>query len=155
MSLADRRLGPPGETPPDPMLAALIAKLPAAGSLWPAKKRAAWLQLLWLTFDVVYELEAGDVLELPAFLRPAGAAHAAPAETERPAMPEVAPKPKYAFLIDREGFARRGTGERVMPGHVNDVLFDQRGESGDLAAITWADDSRGVRGLTLDISPAT
>ena len=58
------------------------------------------------------------------------------------------------FVIDRDGFARRTTGERVMPGHVNDVIFDQRGEHGDLSAITWGDDSRGVRGLQMTIAAA-
>ena len=45
-----------------------------------------------------------------------------------------------------------GGGDRIMPGHVNSAIFDMRGESGDPGAIVWADGSRGVRGLRLDIS---
>lgn len=143
-------------TSTDPLLAALIAKLPAGGSLWPAKKRAAWLQLLWLTFDVVYEADAGDTMDLPAFLTSAATAApaAAPDKEGQIMTPAPAKAPPPGFVIDREGYARRTTGERVMPGHVNDVIFDQRGEHGDLSAITWADDSRGVRGLTINIAAA-
>ena len=140
----------------DPLLAALIAKLPPAGSLWSTKRRVAWLNMVWMALDVAYENDAGETLELPAFLAPA--APAAAPQSEGPAMTQPGkPVPTSGalrdFVIDREGYARRGNGERVMPGHVNDIMFDLRGEA-DLGSIIWADDSRGVRGLQIDVSPA-
>jgi hypothetical protein len=141
----------------DPVLAALIGRLPPAGSIWSAKKRAAWMQMVWLSFELVYDLDAGDALEIPKFLEaalPAPAAVVAVNEVE-PAPP--APKPTaapYAFMIDRDGFARHGDGRRLLPRDVGGVIYDQRGE-GDFATIVWADDTVGVpRGLQLDISPA-
>jgi hypothetical protein len=140
---------------PDPVLAALIAKLPPTGSVWPAKKRAAWIQLIWTTFELVYELEAGDMLELPAFLSAVGPVSSA---TVAPAAAAEAAKPapsSFAFYIDRDGFARRADHARVLAGDVGgNILYDERGE-GDFMTIVWADNSVGVpRGLQLDIAPA-
>lgn len=135
----------------DPVLAALIAKLPPGGSVWPMKKRSAWLELMWRTFELVYEFD-GEAIELPPFLS-AAAAMVAATTSEGHAMPQAPVKAVRPFIIDREGFARRANGDRIMPGHVTDVLYDERGE-GDLGAITWADNSRGVRGLTLEITAA-
>jgi hypothetical protein len=48
--------------------------------------------------------------------------------------------------------ARRAGGDRIMPADVAGILVDKRGQSGDLATITWADDSTGIpKGLQLDI----
>jgi hypothetical protein len=138
-------------TETDPLLAALIAKLPAGGSLWPAKKRVAWLELMTRAFDVVYEGD-GDTVELPPFIeRPVAAA---PAATPAPAAPVSRALPVYPFYIDHDGRALRGDGAPVMPGQVLDQIFDLRGESGDLGSIVWADGSRGVLGITLDIVAA-
>lgn len=38
----------------DPLLAALIGKLPAGGSEWTAAAREAWLRMMGVAFDVVY-----------------------------------------------------------------------------------------------------
>lgn len=145
-------------TATDPLLAALIAKLPPGGSLWPVKKRVAWLHMLWMSLDVVYEADAGETIELPAFLGPAAAASAPssipPSESAAMTQPaKPVPTSLFAFVIDREGYARRANGDRVMPGHVTDIIHDLRGEA-DLGSIIWADDSAGVRGLTLDVTPA-
>ena len=45
-------------------------------------------------------------------------------------------------------------GRKVMGTISAERIYDMRGETGDLGAIEWADGSTGVRGLTLDISPA-
>lgn len=135
--------------PVDPVLSALIAKLPPGGTAWPLRKRVAWMQMLWLSFDLVYEAEPGEAVELPSFLQ------AAPSSAPAAAAPEApkAPPAPYAFFIDREGYARRADGERIMPEQVGGVLYDLRGE-GDLGSIVWANGSAGVGGLQIDISPA-
>lgn len=135
----------------DPVLAALIARLPPSGSVWPTKKRAAWMQMVWLSFDLVYEGD-GEAIDLPSFLQAAAAPAPAVAVTKDPEPKKPAPSP-FAFFIDLQGFARRGDGTRLMPADVGGILYDQRGE-GDLGSIIWADDSAGVRGYQLDISPA-
>jgi len=59
----------------------------------------------------------------------------------------------HPFIIDREGYARNGrTNARVKASDVTDGIFDQRGEDGDLSAIIWADNRRGIDGLDLAIS---
>jgi hypothetical protein len=140
---------------PDPVLAALIAKLPPTGSIWPAAKRAAWLKMVHMAFDLVYDGEDGEAVELPSFLQASAPAAAAAAPEPAPPAPAMKASP-FTFLIDREGYARRGDGTRINPVEVGTgVLYDERGEAGDFAAIIWADDSRGVpAGLQLDISPA-
>lgn len=143
----------PGAGRVDPLLDALIGKLPRTGATWSTEQRTAWLQMMWMAFDVVYgKQSAGSSIDLPAFLMP---------KTEAPkADAPAAPAPKSAqpgkppFYIDTAGHARRANGEAVMPAHVTDTLFDMRGEHGDLGAIVWADGSRGVRGLTVDIAAA-
>lgn len=138
--------------PTDPVLSALIAKLPPGGSVWPLKKRVAWMQMLWLSFDLVYEAEAGEAVDLPSFLQAGSSAPAAPIAAAAAEPPKAKPAP-YAFYIDREGYARRADGEQIFSSQVGGVLYDLRGE-GDLGSIIWADGSTGVRGLTIDISPA-
>jgi hypothetical protein len=54
------------------------------------------------------------------------------------------------FRIDRSGFVRRATGERVMPQDVNAPIFDER-NAGDIRVIIWADDSTGLNGADLTI----
>jgi len=125
----------------DPLLASIIAKLPAASTAWPAERRQAWLKMIAMAFDVVYGPE-GDI---------------AIGAGEEPTAANFAPDPRAATetrcFIDRDGYARGPTGERIRPNQVTGRLYDQRGEDGDLGAIIWADGSTGVLGMQLDISP--
>ena len=152
---------------PDPVLAALIAKLPPGGSDWPLDRRTAWLKMMWMAFDVVYA-GAGDApIEMPAFLgggrakngaqnpglRNAQEVDDAPVitQSDRPFQPMGG----HAFYVDRAGRACRAGGGPIMPTELGGAtLYDMRGEAGDLGAITWADGSTGVRGLQLAISAA-
>ena len=70
------------------------------------------------------------------------------------AQPVSEPKPiSHAFYIDKEGMARNKKGDRIMPGDVSDFIVDLRGETGDLDAIVWADDSSGLpRDRSLDVT---
>jgi hypothetical protein len=139
----------------DPLLGALIAKLPASGSSWSADRRTAWLKMVWMALDVVYDAGSGEI-DMPNFLEgapPAGAARPAARQPAKPDPPKPLGPAGPRFLIDLEGFARLNTGERIMPDQVHDFLHDQRGDNGDLAAIVWADDSCGIpRGLQLNIT---
>jgi hypothetical protein len=73
------------------------------------------------------------------------------------AKPEAAPKPRkpdpssFRFIIDEAGYVKRGSGQRVDPSEVSDIIHDYRGEAGDLRAIIWADDSTGLNGADLTI----
>ena len=171
----------------DPLLAALIEKLPASGAEWPRAKRAAWLDNMARAFDTVYEGETTapngrdydwantttltgtrppdpqifDLNRAYVEILPANAHNGATRTVQSlgedgkmhaATVPAPQPRPAHDFYIDLEGIARRHDGGRIMPGHVTSALFDMRGESGDPGAIIWADDSRGVRGLRLDIS---
>jgi hypothetical protein len=158
----------------DPLLAALIEKLPPGGAEWPRSKRAAWLDNMARAFDTVYEGEAAavaaaraepQILDLNrAYVEvPPAAAHNGATRTVQALGDDgkmhtatvIVPPGRllHDFYIDGDGFARRSAGgNRIMPGHVNSAIFDMRGESGDPGAIVWADGSRGVRGLLLDIS---
>jgi hypothetical protein len=82
----------------------------------------------------------------------------APPTREPGAMGEVAMSRPQAsppeFRINCLGYALGPAGDRIMPKDVVGRLYDERGETGDLGAIIWADGSTGVLGLTLDISPA-
>lgn len=132
----------------DPLLAALIAKLPLPGAIWPAKDRAAWLGMVEMAFDVVYggHPAMGDE---PLFggSRGGGSGHHVNLK------PNLTRVPDHAFYIDRENYARMAGGERINAVEVDGPLFDLRGE-GDLGAIIWADGSTGVLGKVLDVKPA-
>jgi hypothetical protein len=147
-----------------PMIAALLNQMPAAAADWPIEKRVEWLNMLAMSFNMVFSPVATIHIGMThvTFTRDAGPAAAAlaPAAADRPVVAK--PHPPRLF-IDLQGFARRDPGgalrevgkefPRIMPSEVgSDVLFDDRGELGDLGSITWADDSRGVLGLQLDIS---
>jgi len=119
----------------DPLLAALIARLPRPGTNWPTKDRVAWLEMTERALDVVYPRDMTDIPDA----HPQHNGHAAPSE------------PVYPQYIDREGFVRRAGGVRINYPEVDGRLYDLRGE-GDLGSIKWADDSTGVLGKMLDIA---
>lgn len=136
----------------DALLSALVDKLPEAGTNWPAADREAWLSMARQAFDVVYGTTKAAPVK--ANSRPARR----PPPKKKAARPKVRPPRPLGdtgpmFFIDRQGYARRRGGDRIMPDQVLDHLVDLRGERGDLAAIVWADDSAGIpRGVQLDIT---
>lgn len=128
----------------DPLIAALIAKLPAPGANFSADEQKAWLRMMAMAFGVVY---GGDVA---ASLEDNG--KNPPVTRAAPSAPK--PKPSFPFIIDAEGFVRRGNGNkaRVKPDEITDTIYDLRGMDGDLRAIVWADDSTGLNGRDLNIA---
>ena len=135
-----------------PLLTALIDTLPLSDGKWPVERQMAWLNLMAMAFGVVY---GGD-----AAARLAG-------RTEAPSVPNgnelsiqmLQPEPAtpvtHKFIIDAEGYVRRGTGnrQRLLPADVTGEIVDLRGD-GDLRTIIWADDSTGLNGQNLTISAA-
>jgi hypothetical protein len=175
--------------PLDPLLAALIGRLPTPGSPamnsgWAAASRVNWLRMMAMAFDSIYGPSGGDILvvdalnerDWPMESRVARAAPhgAAGPGAEKPVMPPSpagepsAPVTSAAetpsskrpngvrphFYIDRDGYARRYPGdERVTASEAAGwVIYDRRGEAGDLASIVWGDGRQGVLGLQVEIS---
>ena len=139
----------PKPTTTDPLLAALIAKLPAADTEWSEEKQIGWLKLMAMAFATVY---GGDALAR------LGATTAAPFQATPAAAPPPPAKPKppqYPFIIDKDGYARNGrTNARISPDQATDMIADLRGMDGDMKTIVWADDSQGLNGRDLTIVAA-
>lgn len=132
------------DPPLDPLLAALIGKLPPGGTVWPAADRKAWLTMMEQAFAVVYGV-VGRSTTAPAADEPA-----APRRGRRPKPP---PPTGPRFYIDHQGIARRADGAGIMPHDVTDEIVDLRGQNGDLATIVWADGSTGIpSGVSLNIT---
>jgi hypothetical protein len=138
----------PKSIPSDPLIAALIAKLPAPGSEFPVDRQIAWLNLMATALGVIYGGDAAA--KLSASANPVAPA----ANATKPSPPPPPAKPKYPFIIDEMGFVRNAKGKRIKPDEVTDTIFDLRGIDGDLKSIVWADDSTGLNGRDLTISAA-
>lgn len=133
----------------DPLLAALIDKLPPVGSPWSDAQQLAWLKLMAMAFGSVY---GGNVAAmLGGSSAPSEPAKATPAQ---PPPPPPKREVTYPFIIDQEGIARNGrTKKQVLPSEVTDTLFDLRGEANaDMRTIVWADGSMGINGADLAIA---
>lgn len=139
----------------DPLLAALIAKLPAVGDEFTREQRAAWLKMMAMAFDVAYgptesplelptvEAMRGAVAPIPAAAAPAGAQRAAHAG--------------HDFYISMDGTVCNASGEPVLVSDIppDEIVFDYRpvgGDFRDLDSITWADGSHGRAGIAAGIS---
>jgi hypothetical protein len=127
-------------TKSDPLLAALIKKLPAPGNEWPVDQQLAWLNLMAMALGAVYGGDAAAKLGKsdvrPVFIPP-----------------QPKPKaPKGGFYIDDEGLVKNGAGKRVLPKDVTGEIYDTRGLDADLRSITWADGTTGLNGADLTVT---
>lgn len=125
----------------DPVIAALISKLPAEGTTFSRAQRVNWLRQIAMAFDGAYGVEAliavdqnnparkdPPLMELPNPI----AARPAP----------IAPASEPRYFIDQEGYARKSPGNvRIKPHEVPDgaLLEDERDGEGELDTIKWAD----------------
>lgn len=130
----------------DPLLQALIERLPEADTDWPVDKQMAWLNLMAMAFGTVYGGNATEQL-------------AAKPPTVTAILPQKfgAVKKKAAasfpFMIDEGGYVMKSGGQRVNPADVSgQVLYDMRGMDGDLGKIIWADDTVGLNGADVMIN---
>lgn len=124
----------------DPLIAAMIAKLPEDGD-WPVDRQLSWLHLMAMAFGTVYGGDAAAHLGKPQQTTP---------QTFKP----VVVKPQFPFYIDEKGFAKRQDGARIKASEVKGELFDLRGQDGDMKTIQWADGSTGLNGADLTIIAA-
>lgn len=122
----------------DPLLAAVIAKLPPANTEWSMDAQLAWLRMMAMAMGTVY---GGDAVN-----QMGKASTPIPSARRQPQVNDM-----YRFLIDKQGFAKRANGERVLPRDVTGPIFDERGMDGDMRGIVWADGSTGLNGADLTI----
>lgn len=145
----------------NPLIAALLEQLPPDGT-WPRGARVNWLRMMVMAMNQAYG-EAAEIAvdvprPLPSYETIGGAAHLGVAMTERGvnivAERKSLPAPPHIY-IDNDGFVRQSPGDlQVTKEAIGalDVIYDYRGETGDLGSIIWADGSRGVVGVRADIS---
>lgn len=134
----------------DPLLAALIGKLPGQGDPFSGEARAAWLKMMAMAFDVAY----GVSEDMPAFL-PSVVVRSTPA-----ASPTVikARQSGHDFYVDADGSAVNADGIPVLAGDIpaDTIVFDRRpvpvGVFRDVDGILWADGTRGTAGMAAGIS---
>lgn len=142
----------------DPLIAALIAKLPPTDKPWPRAARMNWLRLMVMAFNETYGLEE------PVFVIDIDQRTPAPTRPPLRLVPvDDAPAagvqdvkdgglPQQLYVIDEDGFAMRGVSP-IGPGDIpaGQVLWDRRrpGEQLDLETIMW----KGVGAIAADKLP--
>lgn len=129
----------------DPLLAALIAKLPPSDTPWPVDRQLAWLKMMAMGFATVY---GGDVLSQMGNVQAA-----APEAPAKPVAPPAPAKPKigHKFILDIDGMVKRAdTREPVTKDQVSGEILDLSNGAIDMSAITWADGTQGVNGCAVD-----
>jgi hypothetical protein len=116
----------------DPLLEALIGKLPEAGQPWPQADRDVWFTLMRSAFDLVYGRDGQPAPK--------------PTVTDLPRLPLVGDTVEEPVVqtwhIDAGGFARAPTGEEApLEGTPRGTVFlDLRPQSdGRVDTVTWAD----------------
>jgi hypothetical protein len=124
----------------DPLIAAMIAKLPD-GEEWPVDRQLAWLHLMAMAFGTVY---GGD----------AAAHFGAKPPAPQAFKPVVKAKPQFQFYIDEQGRARKQDGTPIKASDVKGDIVDLRGMDGDVKTIRWADGTTGLNGADLTIVAA-
>lgn len=136
-------------TKQDPLIAALIAKLPKTGEDWSVDQQLAWLRLMAMAFGNVYGGDAAAQFgrDMASNNRPLGFP-----SLKEPSSPTKTVPPVHRFYIDADGYAKKASGERILAKDVYGEIFDTRGEYGDMKTIIWADDSKGLNGADLVIT---
>lgn len=116
----------------DPLLDALIGKLPAPGEAWPQADRDVWFSLMRSAFDLVYGRD--------------GQPAPTPAPVDLPKLPlrgdEVPSEIRGKWHVDAGGVARSPDGEEAPLEGVprGTVLLDLRTEGdGRIDTVIWAD----------------
>ena len=142
----------------DPLLAALIGKLPPSGASWSVEQRTAWLKMMWMAFDVVYG--EGGATEIPQFL--GARADAAVPRREATRAP-IADGPYAAanlgssrrasdqrFLIDLDGIAFGPSGQIDLADlPAGEMVWDFRPGEQDLGNVVRLNTSKALPPLTI------
>ena len=121
----------------DPLLSAVLARLPARGAGFPAAEREAWLTLLRHALDVAYGAAS-----------PQRSAAAAPVNAGA-----------YKSHVDAEGFARGPDGKQIMAAEIpqGEPLWDLRGfDVGNIETVAFRngyDPRAGELAITMMVPP--
>ena len=137
----------------DPVVDALIDRLPRQGATWPLEQRLVWLRMMVMGFDLAYGIEAPIEIKLagvPAVMAadvagaPAGG-EALRMETSKPVEvgPRLGKKRREAdqqYVICVDGMAWKGN-KLMLPAELGpgDRLWDFRDGEQPLDAVVWAD----------------
>ena len=129
----------------DPVIGALIAKIPGEGAAFSRAQRINFLRMFAMALDGAFGVEAPiaidaaavvtvpqEVLEMPNVLAPAA---------PKPIVAEAEPD-EIRYYVDADGYARREPGNaRIRPVDIlaGAVLEDEREGEGELDTIKWAD----------------
>jgi hypothetical protein len=140
----------------DPLVAAVIAKLPSGGA-WPREARIAWLKMAALAFDVSFGAEGG--IEIAATCDPdhgerTGAVHPATAVPVRVSAP-APPKGDKVYSIDAQGFALcngLAIDMHELPMTCEIVDYRTGMEFGDVAGIMWKSSGYSDRPLPASVT---
>jgi len=127
----------------DPLIAAMIAKLPDGGE-WPVDRQLAWLHLMAMAFGTVYGGDAAECLGKGPLVPPLRTIDPVFKPVEKAA-------PRFPFYIDEQGAARNKDGKPVKASEVKGEIVDLRGIDGDINSIRWADGTLGLNGADLTI----
>lgn len=142
----------------DPLLSAVICKLPGPNEDFPRARREAWLTMMAMAFDVAYG-PLGEPIVLPSLGEAKAAIAAVTEHGAAPAAP-VVPRQAHAghgFYISSDGTACNAEGTPVLVSDIpgDEMVFDYRPVTGDFrdtAGISWADGHRGTKGLAPGVS---
>ena len=117
----------------DPLVQALIDKLPDPKEGFSAQQQKAWLQMMELSLGVMYGSPP----------KPEPTSKGKPADND------------YVFVIDEQGFVKGPDGTRLMPDEVSGTVTDLRPHNeAPIDGITWADGSKGLNGADIMIEMA-
>ena len=132
----------------DPLIGALIEKLPASGSAWSIERRLVWLRMAAMAFDLAYGVDAPIEIKLAGvpMIMAADAGSPPEARREPAATADVGPRlgrkrqPDQRYVICLDGMAWDGN-KLIMPDKVGngDIIWDFRAGDQTLATVVWAD----------------
>ncbi len=133
----------PKKTTRDPLIEAMISRLPAAGEDFSEEDQAKWIEHMRSCLSLVY---GGDMAR-PLHYSGPPLQESIEEVLYRPSPPSerAAAKNKPNFYIGDDNLVRNKKGDRLMPNEISGTIIDLRGVDGDPDIITWADDSKGLR----------
>lgn len=145
----------------DPLIQAMIDRLPKPGDAFPRVERERWLALMKANMDLVYG-STGDEPTMADLLERHGGANFAERTVTRlprhgdgdttPVAKPFKPNKVPDFYVDETGVCLNKKGDRIMPEDIKGKdarLVDLRGPDGNIDIIVWADDSTGLQGDVL------
>ncbi len=148
----------------EPLIVALLDRLPKPGEPWPANMRILWLRMFAGAFDVVYGPQLPINIGLPPLLAVESSGRVVPVATaaDEPVAParngQRAPHVAAGcdFYVDNDGYVRCDHSDldgvpaptperRVLAAEVGDApIYEYRGARRDRATVIWADDTHGA-----------